>query len=176
MKKSLALVTNFYYPAKGREHYREDILLSKLLRDNFRLALVHLEDLECVASYVDAILIRNTGPKSEHKILLNRLKINNKWSLFNDLSGKVDIQGKQHLLTLFAQGYPVIPTVDSISDIDALGEHVHYLIKPIDGCDSHGLQIVTKEEIEQLSPKGFVIQAKINFAKMGLWFKFQILT
>jgi len=163
MKKSLALVTNLYYQAKGREYYREDILLSKLLRDHFQILLVHLEDLESVVSCVDKILLRNTGPLAEHSGLLKVLQKNNDWPLFNDLSGKGDIQGKQHLLHLFAGGYPVIPTVDTVSDLEKLGEHDNYLIKPINSCDSNGLKILVKKEVERLAPNGFVIQPKINF-------------
>lgn len=163
MKKSLALATNLYYQAKGREYYREDIFLSELLRDHFKLLVVHLEDLDCVASSVDVILIRNTGPMAEHRTLLSAIQENIEWPIFNDLSGKGDIQGKKHLLSLFAEGYPVIPTVDSVNDIEKLGKSTSYLIKPIDGCDSHGLQILEKEKVERLAPKGFVIQPTINF-------------
>ena len=71
---------------------------------------------------------------------------------------------RSYLLDLFTAGYPVIPTVNSLKKIGKLGEPAQYLIKPINGCDSAGLQILTKREIEQLAPKGFVIQPKINFA------------
>lgn len=164
MKKSLALVTNLYYSAKGRAYYREDILLSELLRDTFRLVLVHPEDLDSIASCVDAILVRNTGPMIGHSALLKSLQTNShQWPIFNDLAGKGDIRGKQHLLSLFSKGYPVIPTVDTVNDIEKLGKTSKYLIKPIDGCDSHGITILTKDEVEQLDPTGFVIQPMINF-------------
>lgn len=163
MKKILALVTNLYYPAKGREYYREDILLSNLLRDHFRVILVHIEDLDAIRSSVDVIFIRNTGPMAEHEPLLRGLQIEKDRSIFNDLSGKGDIQGKRHLLDLFTAGYPVIPTIDSLKEIGKLGEPAEYLIKPINGCDSVGLQILAKREVEQLALKGFVIQPKINF-------------
>ena len=39
MKKTLLLVTNFYYQAKGREYFREDIELSELLRNRMSVSL-----------------------------------------------------------------------------------------------------------------------------------------
>ena len=85
------------------------------------------------------------------------------WPLFNDLAGKGDILGKQHLLDLFSEDYPVIPTVKSVDELDKLGPFSRYLVKPIDGCDSHGLQILHKDQLMSLSMDGFVIQPMIDF-------------
>lgn len=164
MKKSLILVTDLYYQARGREYYREDIALSQLLRSTFNLVLVHIEDLQCVAPYVDAILLRNTGPIANHQNLLEKLQTQTEWPIFNDLSGKGDIKGKYHLIELFSAGYPVIPSVRSFSEIEKLGATNQYMLKPLDGCDSHGIEVGTKEEISKLNLSSYMIQPNIKFS------------
>lgn len=63
-------------------------------------------------------------------------------TVFNDLSGKGDINGKYHLLELFQAGYPVIPTFNSKKELRKFGTYQRYLLKPLDGADSFGIQRV----------------------------------
>ena len=46
-----------------------------------------------------------------------------------NFDGKFDGKGKTYLVELFEKGYPVIPTVDKLSDINKLGDCEKYLLK-----------------------------------------------
>ena len=72
----------------------------------------------------------------------------NNLNTFNDFKGKADMCGKQYLLDLTLEDYPVIPTVDSIDNLDLLPIVDSYVIKPKDGADSLGL----KENKEPCEP------------------------
>lgn len=71
-KKTVLLLTDFYYQAKGREYFREDIELSRFLRKFFKVCIIHIDDVDKVLDAADAILIRNTGPQ---------FRIINSWQL-----------------------------------------------------------------------------------------------
>ncbi len=160
MKNSVLLVTDFYYQAKGREYYREDLELSGYLRKHFTLYMAHIADALELADHVDVVLLRNTGPQMLHREHLRLLQKRKELSLFNDLSGKGDIQGKKHLLELFQAGYPVIPSYSRKADI---GQRVdRYLLKPLDGADSLGVQVVSWDELEESYPN-MVVQPLLDF-------------
>ena len=88
-----------------------------------------------------------------------------KLKTFNSFDGKADMKGKQYLLELTAEKYPVIPTVDSVDDISILPKSDLYVIKPKDGADSIGLDFVTLEEINghNICPGTMLIQPAIDF-------------
>ena len=73
--------------------------------------------------------------------------------------------GKQYLVDLSAEGFPVTPTVDRIENIARLGECARYVIKPKDGADSIGLEFLTKEELlsRNLSSGEMLIQPAVDF-------------
>ena len=76
-----------------------------------------------------------------------------------------DMKGKQYLLELTAEKYPVIPTIDSVDDISILPKSDLFVIKPKDGADSIGLDFVTLEEINgrNICPGTMLIQPAIDF-------------
>ena len=74
--------------------------MSNFLRKFFNICISHINDTEKVVDPVDAVLLRNTGPQMHHYAQLNVLKKREDLILFNDLLGKGDIVGKQHLLEL----------------------------------------------------------------------------
>ena len=156
--KTLLLLTDFSYQAKGREYYREDVYLSTLLRKFFHVVIGHIKD--CVKIYptVDAVLIRNTGPQITHA---QELKALQGLLTFNDLKGKGDIQGKRHLLELYENGYPVIPSFSLHQALQT--EYKQYLLKPLDGADSTGVKIVSKHELSS-AVQNVVIQPVMDFA------------
>jgi hypothetical protein len=159
---TLLLVTDFYYQAKGREYYKEDVELSQFLRKEFRLWIAHIDDIDPLLSEVDVVLLRNTGPLHTHRDRLQSLK-NKSLVLSNDLRGKGDLLGKEHLLTLFQSGFPVIPTVASLEDLSQMGNSERYLLKPMHGCDSDGVKILNLDELQRFDPRGFVIQPLVDF-------------
>ncbi len=157
--KKLLLVTDFYYEAKGREYFREDLELSNFLKKHYTVAIAHIEDAESFVDYVDLVLLRNTGPQMVHQKHLEALRRRSDLLLFNDLLGKGDIKGKRHLLELYKQGYPVIPTYTSKKDVP---KEARYLLKPLDGADSCGVKVVDWNELEE-SYSDMLIQPLVDF-------------
>lgn len=167
MKKILYL-TDLYYEAKGRKYYEEDLYITGKLKDNFDVVLCNPKNSESFENDVDLIVFRNTGGVSEFKDIYNsfvdRVKTNN-LKTFNEFTGKADMCGKQYLLDLTKEKYPVIPTIDNINNIDLLPGVDRYVIKPKDGADSIGLEFLTRNELmkRSLIDGNTLIQPAIDF-------------
>lgn len=161
LKKTVLLLTDFSYQAKGREYFREDLVLSEYLRNHFKVCISHIEDCDPVLDRADVILIRNTGPQNSHRERLNSLKNRRDLVFFNDLSGKGDMKGKSHLLELYQAGYPVIPSFASISQLK--GNEDRYLLKPLDSADSCGVQILSYTSLDASLCKNMILQPVVEF-------------
>ena len=152
MKKILYL-TDLYYQAKGRNYYEEDIYITGKLKDYFDVVLCNPKNSENFEKDVDLIVFRNTGGVSGFKDIYNsfvdRVKTNS-LKTFNEFTGKADMRGKQYLLDLTLEKYPVIPTIDTIKNIDLLPNVDRYVIKPKDGADSIGLEFLTRNEVTRI--------------------------
>jgi len=167
MKKILYL-TDLAYQAKGRRYCDEDIYITDQLKDRFDIVLSHPK---CAAGFednVDVIVFRNTGSVIGYKnIYADFVKRVTEKGIrtFNSFTGKADMRGKQYLLDLMSDHYPVIPTVDLLGNINMLPASEKYVIKPIDGADSIGLEFVTREELESrdISAGTVLIQPMIDF-------------
>ncbi|WP_455543479.1 hypothetical protein [Intestinibacter sp.] len=167
MKKILYL-TNLYYVAKGRNYYDEDLYITEKLKDHFDVVLCHPQNAEAFEDYVDLIVFRNTGGVNSFKEVYDNFKqrvTNKKLNIFNDFVGKADMCGKDYLLELDKIGYPVIPTIDNKNDLQLLPNCDKFVIKPKDGCDSIGLEFLTKEELlkRDLDDGLMLIQPAIDF-------------
>ena len=167
MKKILYL-TDLYYKAKGRNYYEEDIYITGKLKDHFDVVLCNPKNSESYEKDVDLIVFRNTGGVSGFKHIYNsfveRVKTN-ELKTFNEFTGKADMCGKQYLLDLTLEHYPVIPTIDNINNINLLPKVENYVIKPKDGADSIGLEFLNKNELleRNLIDSNPLIQPAINF-------------
>lgn len=151
MKKILYL-TDLYYVAKGRNYYEEDLYITAQLKDTFDLVLCHPCNVRSFEQDVDVIVFRNTGGvsgfKNEYNAFVDRVRHNN-LKTFNEFVGKADMCGKQYLLDLTAENFPVIPTVENLKNLSVLPNTEKYVVKPKDGADSVGLKFVTKEELRE---------------------------
>lgn len=167
MKKILYL-TDLYYEAKGRKYYEEDLYITEKLKDYFDIVLCNPKNSKSFENDVDLIVFRNTGGVSGFKNIYNsfveRVK-KNKLNTFNSFTGKADMCGKQYLLDLTLENYPVIPTIDNINNLELLPNVDKYVIKPKDGADSIGLEFLTKEELfsRNLEESISLIQPAIDF-------------
>ncbi len=165
MKKILYL-TDLYYSANGRDYFEEDLYITQKLKDHFDLILCHPHNSKSFEKYVDLVVFRNTGPvslfKEDYENFVKRVKSNN-IKTFNEFSGKADMQGKQYLLDLTLEKFPVIPTVDSLDDLDLLPDCNKYVIKPKDGADSIGLEFLNKDELLVRNLDNLLIQPAIDF-------------
>ena len=80
-----------------------------------------------------------------------------------NFDGKFDNQGKGYLAKLYSQGYSIVPTIDITQNIDLLGYHEKYLIKPINGYAGFGIIECNKGDISKYWTKDYVIQPKLQF-------------
>jgi hypothetical protein len=159
-------VTDLTYQAQGRRYCDEDILLTSRLRQTFDVALAHPLDARALMSTFDVVVVRNSGPvlhyQAEHDIF-RTAAIEAGVRVFNQLTGKGDMAGKQYLLDLYAAGYPVIPTIDRAEDIEALPAVEEYVTKPKFGADSVGLLFVDRDELAGLRYESLLVQPRVDF-------------
>ncbi|MGW4752951.1 hypothetical protein [Streptomyces chartreusis] len=160
-------VTDLAYPARGRRYCDEDIFLTSRLRDDFDLALCHPRDAAALMGAFDAVVVRNSGPVLTYQDAYDdfrRRAIADGARVYNPLSGRADMAGKQYLLDLTAAGYPVIPTVDRAEDLHRLPEADRYVVKPKLGADSMGLRIVPAKEVRGSVAGDVLVQPCVDFA------------
>ncbi|MFB6641329.1 hypothetical protein ACFCYF_29245 [Streptomyces chartreusis] len=160
-------VTDLAYPARGRRYCDEDIFLTSRLRDDFDLALCHPRDAAALMGAFDAVVVRNSGPVLTYQDAYDdfrRRAIADGTRVYNPLSGRADMAGKQYLLDLTAAGYAVIPTVDRAEDLHRLPEADRYVVKPKLGADSMGLRIVPVKEVRDSVAGDVLVQPCVDFA------------
>ncbi|MEV0478930.1 hypothetical protein [Streptomyces prunicolor] len=145
----------------------EDIDLTSRLREDFDLALCHPLDAAALMDGFDAVVVRNSGPvlgyQAEYDAFRERA-LRTGARVYNQLSGRADMAGKQYLLDLSAAGFPVIPTVDRVEDLDLLPRTDRYVVKPKLGADSIGLEIVEADRLPALADGSVLIQPCVDFS------------
>ena len=153
--KSILYLTDLYYEAKGRNYYEEDLFLTAKLKEHFTILIGHPQQAITYLDCADLIVFRNTGPviayQDYFRQFLKEVKEKN-ITTFNSFDGKADIKGKEYLLELTALGYPVIPSVKEVAEIERLGTPEKFVIKIKNGADSIGMELLTKEELLQAQP------------------------
>jgi hypothetical protein len=163
----LLYVTDLAYPARGRRYCDEDIRLTSRLRTAFDLALCHPRDAAGLMDAFDAVVVRNSGPvlsyQQEYDAFRERA-LSSGARVYNPLTGRADMAGKQYLVDLSAAGFPVIPTVDRPADLHLLPEADRYVVKPKLGADSMGLRIVPRDELPALTDGTVLVQPCVDFA------------
>lgn len=170
MRAKILYVTDLTYPARGRRYGDEDTFLTRQLRDHFDLAICHPLDATALMDSFDGVVVRNSGPVLHFQTEYDAFRaaaIERGTRVFNQLTGKADMVGKQYLVELSDAGFPVIPTTDS--DPSSLPEATGYLVKPKLGSDSIGLRKLTRDELTTLSLTGsgldgLLAQPLIDFA------------
>lgn len=163
---TILYLTDLYYEAKGRNYYEEDLCITAKLKDHFDLLIGHPHQ---ILSYIDVaplIVFRNTGPVMWYKDYFNRFAAEVKRrgiTTFNSFDGKGDRKGKDYLVQLTSEGYPVIPTIERLEDLDQLGTSDRYVVKLRDGADSIGMNIMSPGELLETRPVDRLIQPYIDF-------------
>lgn len=167
--KKILFVTDLYYNANGRRYYEEDLFITSKLRDEFKIVICNPKDMDSFNDEFDLTIFRNAGPVAnfpdEYNKFRNKIKTNN-LKTYNSFDGKGDMNGKDYLLELTNLNYPVIKTIDRIDNFDKLPIVDKYVIKPKDGADSIGMEIVSKDEVYNKVSKedrNTLIQPAINF-------------
>ena len=165
-RRRVLYVTDLAYPAQGRRYCDEDIFLTSHLREAFDIALCHPLDAAALMDGFDAVVVRNSGPvlhyQSEYDAFREQAAARGT-RVYNPLSGRGDMAGKQYLLDLSAARHPVIPTVDRLEDLHLLPEADQYAVKPKVGADSIGLAFVPREQLAGLAYGDILVQPRIDF-------------
>jgi hypothetical protein len=163
---TILYITDLYYEAKGRKYFEEDLFITSKLKEHFNLLIGHPHQAISYIDCADFIVFRNTGSVIGYQEYFGKfLETIRKKNLlsFNSFDRKADIKGKQYLLDLLALGYPVIPTVESIDQVDQLGGPDKFIVKLRNGADSIGMEIKTKEELIDSGTEGKLIQPFVDF-------------
>ncbi|UAB86050.1 hypothetical protein INR75_08660 [Zunongwangia sp. SCSIO 43204] len=164
--KTILYLTDLHFKANGRNYYEEDLFITSKLREHFNILIGNPQQAIALLDKADLVVFRNTGAVIGYQDYFDHIVDvvqNEKINIFNSFDGKADIKGKQYLLDLMKTEYPVIPTVEDISDIDALGNSEKYIVKIKNGADSIGMEILTKEELLKAKPEGKLIQPFLDF-------------
>ncbi|MGY0018601.1 hypothetical protein ACVHNB_06395 [Streptomyces sp. YJ-C3] len=160
-------VTDLAYEARGRRYCDEDIFLTSRLRPSFDLALCHPLDAAALMDGFDVVVVRNSGPVLGYQDAYEAFRaraLERGTNVYNPLTGRADMAGKQYLLDLTGAGYPVIPTVDRAADLRRLPAADRYVAKPKLGADSIGLRVVTPAELGELPfADGLLVQPHVDF-------------
>ncbi|MDR3080155.1 MAG: hypothetical protein LBV60_04375 [Streptomyces sp.] len=165
-RPSLLYVTDLAYQARGRRYCDEDIFLSSRLRTDFDIALCHPLDAAALMDRFDAVVVRNSGPVLHYQKQYDAFRnqaVARGTRVYNPLTGRGDMAGKQYLLDLTEAGYPVIPTIDQPLDLDRLPAADQYAVKPKAGADSIGLAFVSREQLGDLAYGSILVQPRIDF-------------
>ncbi|MER5731007.1 hypothetical protein ABT084_22235 [Streptomyces sp. NPDC002138] len=167
----LLYVTDLAYPARGRRYGDEDVFLTSRLREDFTLALCHPLDAQALMPAFDAVIVRNSGPVLHHQEAYDAFRaraLATGTRVYNPLTGRADMAGKQYLLDLTRADYPVIPTVDDPADLHLLPQVAEYAVKPRQGADSIGLAFTADPAAylarEGAAPGALLVQPRIDFA------------
>ncbi|WP_405678301.1 hypothetical protein OG292_28945 [Streptomyces sp. NBC_01511] len=143
-------VTDLAYEARGRRYCDEDIMLCARLRRDFTIATCHPADAARLMGDFDGVLVRNSGPVTHYREVYDAFRERASADgvrVYNPLTGRGDMAGKQYLVELSAAGFPVIPTVDRAEDLGRLPDADEYVVKPKDGADSIGLRFVPRDRL-----------------------------
>ncbi|MFF8102977.1 hypothetical protein ACF07S_25100 [Streptomyces sp. NPDC016640] len=162
----LLYVTDLAYPARGRRYGDEDVFLTSRLREHFVPALCHPRDAAALMDGFDAVVVRNSGPVLAYRDAYDAFRERASATgtpVYNPLTGRGDMAGKQYLLDLSAAGRPVIPTVDRPEDLHRLPGAERYVVKPRLGADSIGLRVVPADEVRGLVAGDVLVQPYIDF-------------
>ena len=164
--KTILYLTDLYYKANGRNYYEEDLFITSKLKDHFNLLIGHPHQAISLLDCADVVVFRNTGSVIGYQDYFNKFMgaVKEKEILtFNSFDGKADMLGKKYLVDLTRHGFPVIPTVEHMDEIDGLQTPEKYVVKLKNGADSIGMEILTKEELFKLQPEGKLIQPYLDF-------------
>jgi hypothetical protein len=165
-KPSLLYLTDLYFEANGRDYFDEDFYITSMLRKNFYVLICHPQDSQNFESLVDLVVFRNTGPVLHYQSTFNKFvsRVNaNETACYNSMTGKADIKGKEYLIELTKLNFPVIPTIESLSDLERLPNQDTYTVKLKNGADSIGMKNVDRDSLSDLDVKGYIVQPFIDF-------------
>lgn len=164
---TILYLTDFYYQAKGREYFREDLYITSKLKDHFNILIGNPHQVNSYLECADLIIFRNTGSIMNYESYFNEFIKNVKQKnilTFNSFDGKGDQQGKDYLLTMTQENLPVIPTINNPKAIDLLGSYKKLMVKAKNGADSIGQEVVEYDALSHIElDQNKIIQPFLDF-------------
>ena len=161
MKPRILFLTN-----QQNDAPEEDALLIEHLAEDFDLIVSHPVDCLRHLHSVKGIIIRNIWPTHEYQEEWDDVKAyirDSEIPSYNPLVFKGDTEGKDYLLVLYEKGYPVIPSIDHVNDLDRLPASESYWIKPKKSCDGIGAERLGRQQLLDRRPRGYIIQPFVEF-------------
>ena len=142
MGKSILFLTDL---TNGK---KEDLITIDYLKQYFNVTISYFKNLENIEDDFDLIIIRNTWPSDKSKFKeYNKLKQDffkrakkKNLKIYNDLNANCDRKGKDYLVKLYKEFFPVIPSFDSFKNLVKRSKNEEFLVKPKDGFDSIGIE------------------------------------
>ncbi|MEU3183148.1 hypothetical protein ABZ707_02880 [Streptomyces sp. NPDC006923] len=166
MPPRVLYVSDLVYKAGGRRYGDEDIQLSARLRRDFDIALCHPLDAARLMGAFDLVVVRNSGPVLHYQEQYDAFRERARAAgvrVYNPLDGRADMLGKRYLAELSAAGYPVIPTAGRPEDLGRLPEARTYVVKPLAGADSIGMEFVPGDRLADIAFDEALVQPRIAF-------------
>lgn len=144
----------------------EDQYLASYLQKSFIVTLCSVAEAVVIAPNFDGCLVRNAWPSRLFKAEFEQFQkmcLEKKTRIYNPIHRNGYVEDKNYLVELYKDGYPVIPTVRSIRQLDQLPATDEYLIKPLDGASAWGVEVMNIKQILSRDPLNHIIQPKIYF-------------
>ena len=159
--KSLLFLTN---PSNSEP--AEDQVIGKHLEKEFRVTLCHPSDACKYEDRADVIFVHNIWPTQQYREeLVNMYErfAQKKLKVYNPFSGSGDMRGKDYLVRLFREKYPVIPSISSMKDFSLLPHTEYYMVKPKFGGSSEGIRKLARRELINTELQDAIIQPFVDF-------------
>jgi len=164
-RREIVVISNL----KEEDARVEDEQLSEALRKETPSTLVDISSITVTQLNPNCIyLLRNIwgdgGVYEKDFSELYRALVEKQIKYRNTFNGKGDQRGKKYLAQLYKMGREVVPTFESVDDSLQYDVAKIYLVKPIVGGSSKGIQYVSRDELRDFtSADPFVLQPRIDF-------------
>lgn len=153
------------------EEIMEDIwIANSFSNDGHDVCIVNIDYIEELDTIYDVFIRRNTWYSDETKLQDYHIKTQNmkKRLLSKNLprinfEGLFDATDKRYLVKLFKEGYPVIPSIDNLKEIEKLPIADQYLLKPLESYDGIGQIKCKKDYLKSRFTNDYIIQPVISF-------------
>lgn len=161
VKTKILFITNPYHSDP-----EEDQFLADYLSSVFAIQVCTLAEAINLVEETPRCLIRNAWPsrlfKPEFTQFQDMCRKNN-ILVYNPIHRQGYLEDKNYLISLYQEGYQVIPSTSSIKTLNNIPASREYLIKPLDGASSWGIEVLNKENLIIQNPQHHLIQPKLDF-------------
>ena len=150
---------------------KEDELIAESFRNDGHTVLIKWIDYdEELDDKFDVILMRDTWVENEKDIPkykkynhLLKMRLKNK-PIKKVNFYEVDSTGKLYLIDYYKKGLSVIPSTNSLKELEKINTYDTFILKAIESCNSaFGQKTIKKSDLEKEFKEGLLIQPKIKF-------------